>query len=309
MDLFYIIISLSVPLTSGNPSSLAPGDPQFIGAWWLGTLVVGISLLFVSLPMMAFPKKLSRPDPSSYCHKQQQISLKEQQVSLVGNSNCNNSNQERGVEGSTTSGLVNEVTTGKCKNNRNENRKIKSKRPSLKGFPSAVKRLLTNEILLYRAVSSVLHILPIAGFYTFLPKYLESQFQLTSAQANVISGIAGILVMGFGIFSSGLFIRKYKPSAKFVAAWIALAALLYAIGMTCLMWLGCPSTSIEGLHSQINTGEVSYKLNRKCSSLCSCFDGEFSPICSSERVTYVSPCVAGCSRVSKANSTVSVTFY
>lgn len=264
--------------------------------------------------MMAFPKKLSRPDPSSYCHKQQQISLKEQQVALVANSK---SVAER-------SAMVNEVALSVTES---EKKKKKSKRPSLKGFPSAVKRLLTNQILLYRAVSSVLHILPIAGFYTFLPKYLESQFQLTSAQANVISGIAGILVMGFGIFSSGLFIRKYKPSAKFIAAWIALAALLYAIGMTCLMWLGCPSTSIEGLHSNpksnsdynsnfnsnynsySGSGEVSsYKLNGTCSSSCSCFDGEFSPICSSEGVTYVSPCVAGCSTISKANSTVSINY-
>lgn len=253
--------------------------------------------------MMAFPKKLSRPDPSSYCHKQQQLTLKEQQVSLVNTTDHMtsfiNSSQDTNI--------------GIKKVNNNKN-----KRPSLKGFPSAVKRLVTNEILLYRSISSVLHILPIAGFYTFLPKYLESQFQLTSAKANVISGIAGILVMGFGIFSSGLFIRKYKPSGKFVAAWIALAALFYALGMTCLMWLGCPSTTVEGLHSNLYTNEQapstifnmtntpSSLLNQQCSSSCSCFDGDFSPICSTYKVTYRSPCIAGCSTVSKANSTVSL---
>jgi hypothetical protein len=36
--------------------------------------------------------------------------------------------------------------------------------------------------------------------------------------------------MGIGIFFSGVFIRLKKPSPKFVAAWIALTALLYAIG-------------------------------------------------------------------------------
>lgn len=36
--------------------------------------------------------------------------------------------------------------------------------------------------------------------------------------------------MGIGIFFSGVFIRVKKPSPKFVAAWIALTALLYAIG-------------------------------------------------------------------------------
>lgn len=55
-------------------------------------------------------------------------------------------------------------------------------------FPKAVKRLLKNDILMFRTASSVLHILPIAGLYTFLPKYLESQFRLAAHTANMISG-------------------------------------------------------------------------------------------------------------------------
>ena len=65
---------------------------------------------------------------------------------------------------------------------------VQRKNPSLKDFPKAVRRLLKNDILLYRTASSVLHILPIAGLYTFLPKYLESQFRLTATVANMISG-------------------------------------------------------------------------------------------------------------------------
>lgn len=41
---------------------------------------------------------------------------------------------------------------------------------------------------MFRTASSVLHILPIAGLYTFLPKYLESQFRLPAYNANMISG-------------------------------------------------------------------------------------------------------------------------
>lgn len=53
--------------------------------------------------------------------------------------------------------------------------------------------------------------------------------------------------MGFGIFFSGVFIRVYKPSPKFVAAWIALTALLYALGMGLLMLMGCPMDDFAGL--------------------------------------------------------------
>lgn len=57
-----------------------------------------------------------------------------------------------------------------------------------KDFPKTVKRLLKNDILMFRTASSVLHILPIAGLYTFLPKYLESQFRLPTPTANMIAG-------------------------------------------------------------------------------------------------------------------------
>ncbi len=36
--------------------------------------------------------------------------------------------------------------------------------------------------------------------------------------------------MGVGIIVSGVFILKVKPNARFVAAWIACAAGLYAMG-------------------------------------------------------------------------------
>lgn len=243
---------------------------------------------------MAFPKKLPQPDPTSYCHKQQQDSIKEQQLLVV----------------STTNGLSKSDKEAIARHN-DETSKATSKKPSLREFPAAVKRLLKNDILLCRTASSVLHILPIAGLYTFLPKYLESQFQLTASRANMISGIAGILVMGIGIFASGLFMRKYKPDARFVARWIAMAALLYAIGMVILMFLGCPLNNIVGLNAGDYEGGVmmgnssfSDGSNAMCDKACSCPNGEFAPICTSEGVTYISPCLAGCQRVSSINSSV-----
>ncbi|KFM69114.1 Solute carrier organic anion transporter family member 1C1, partial [Stegodyphus mimosarum] len=156
-----------------------------------------------------------------------------------------------------------------------------------------MKRLLKNDILLYRTASSVLHILPIAGLYTFLPKYLESQFQLSATKANMISGMAGILVMGAGIFASGTFMRTFKPSARFVAKWIAVSALAYSVGMVILMWLGCPLNDFVGLN---DAGKPGLAL-QACNTTCECRLGEFAPICSSEGITYLSPCVAGCTKV------------
>lgn len=100
---------------------------------------------------------------------------------------------------------------------------------------------------MFRTASSVLHLLPVAGLYTFLPKYMESQFRLTAHEANLITGVGGILVMGVGIVISGFVILKVNPTARSVAAWIAFTALAYSCGMAILMFVGCPMNNFKGL--------------------------------------------------------------
>lgn len=53
--------------------------------------------------------------------------------------------------------------------------------------------------------------------------------------------------MGVGIVISGVFILKVKPNARFVAGWIAFTAIVYAIGMGVLMFIGCPMNDFAEL--------------------------------------------------------------
>lgn len=103
-------------------------------------------------------------------------------------------------------------------------------KPRLKDFPKTIKRQLNNDILMFRTASSVLHLLPVAGLYTFLPKYLESQFRMAAHESSMITGIYGILVMGVGIVISGVVILKFSPTARSVAAYIAFTAIVYSAG-------------------------------------------------------------------------------
>ncbi|XP_014208402.1 solute carrier organic anion transporter family member 3A1-like [Copidosoma floridanum] len=230
---------------SSNPP-ITPSDPRWMGAWWLGLVLISSLLILVSVGMFAFPTRLpkSRTPPKR-----------------IGD----------------------------------------SKKPSLTDFPKSVKRLLKNDILMLRTASSVLHLLPIAGLYTFLPKYLESQFRLAAHNANFVSGIGGILVMGLGIIVSGFFIIKFKPNARFVAAWIAFTAVAYAIGMGILMFVGCTMNDFTGITTN---GQGISKFDPVCDTTCECDQNKFSPICGVDGKTYFSACHAGCSNYTVSDGRV-----
>lgn len=65
-------------------------------------------------------------------------------------------------------------------------------------------------------------------------------------------GVFGILVMGLGIIISGCFLFRGKSNARLVAAWIAFTALIYALGMGVLMFIGCSMDDFAGLVKQPN---------------------------------------------------------
>jgi hypothetical protein len=120
-------------------------------------------------------------------------------------------------------------------------------KPKFKDFGRTIKRQLRNDILMFRTASAVLHLLPITGLYVFLPKYLETQFHLAAADANWISGTFGILVMGVGIFVTGVISVKFPLSARKVSLWIAFTALATALGLLILSTLGCSMDNYAGL--------------------------------------------------------------
>lgn len=216
-------------------------------------VIIGFALILVSFLMMSFPKSL----PKSHACGLQPLAL-QQYLNKSEDSDLANENHikyqiEPMLKNSpelSEDKYLNSLAAGD-KGKVAEGPPVKSAEPKLKDFPKTLKRLLRNKILVLRTASSVLHLLPIAGIYTFLPKYLESQFQLTASNANAITGVAGILIMGAGIFSSSIFIRKFKPSPRFAALWIAVSALIYCIGMVILMLIGCSPRNLVGVDSEM----------------------------------------------------------
>ncbi|KAH8021919.1 hypothetical protein HPB51_018768 [Rhipicephalus microplus] len=54
--------------------SITPKHPKWIGAWWLGFILWGISLFIISLPMSLFPKHIKRQSQSPEKQEMQKVS-------------------------------------------------------------------------------------------------------------------------------------------------------------------------------------------------------------------------------------------
>lgn len=56
-------------------------------------------------------------------------------------------------------------------------------------FPAALRRLFTNKILILNNLAGVFFVFALSGYITFLPKYMETQFQQSAARSGLVNGI------------------------------------------------------------------------------------------------------------------------
>lgn len=51
-----------------------------------------------------------------------------------------------------------------------------------------MKRLISNRVLTYNTFSAVSYLMGLTGYWTFMPKYLETQFRQTASDASLVTG-------------------------------------------------------------------------------------------------------------------------
>ena len=64
----------------------------------------------------------------------------------------------------------------------------------IKDIPRSTWKLLTNKIYLVTCLGACMELIIVSGFIVFLPKYLETQFNLSKSMASMFTG--GIAIPG-----------------------------------------------------------------------------------------------------------------
>ncbi|XP_068087043.1 solute carrier organic anion transporter family member 74D isoform X2 [Anabrus simplex] len=163
---------------------------------------------------------------------------------------------------------------------------------SFEDFMQTVKKLLRNKVFVLNTTSTVFFVFGFAGYWTFMPKYLETQYGQTAASASLISGSVGLVFTGLGIITAAIVITRFKPSARQLAAWSVFVEIISVIGRFSWTFLSCNSSPLHGNSAD----DGSWNMTTACNSECLCGqEVKYSPICSADGSTnFFSPCYAGC---------------
>ncbi|XP_046362544.2 solute carrier organic anion transporter family member 2A1-like [Haliotis rufescens] len=173
-----------------------------------------------------------------------------------------------------------------------ERRRISFKR-DVTELLKAVIRLLTNPIYMCMVFGACLNLFAISGMLSFLPKYIEVQFQIPAWKANIILGALNLIAAAGGSMLGGIITSKLKmrpiTCIIFLTVINSVSVLLSSSGF----FLGCSQPDIVGHHTtQLISNTTTPPLT--CTSSCGCDVNDFFPVCGEDGMSYQSPCHAGC---------------
>ena len=159
--------------------------------------------------------------------------------------------------------------------------------------------LIKNPTYMLLSVAVALDAIIVSGMASFMPKYMEHQYGMTNGNAAQIVGLLIVPAGGSATFLAGLFLKRFIKSRN-----QAITLCIIAHSITLPLWfifmLSCPSLSYVGVNHVSNQSSSSLLSSPSspyspCNAACSCSTSSLDPVCGSDGLMYMSPCLAGCS--------------
>ncbi|XP_002129378.2 solute carrier organic anion transporter family member 2A1 [Ciona intestinalis] len=225
-------------------------EKRWVGAWWLGFLIIGIFVIFTSIPIFFFPKSMKEQKD-----KKQKISEKTPQKDrndtelvtfVAGDSTVTQPDKiDKNCEDANISQvplLIGDVD-GKAPESGLENEVPKPELTMYEDFIQTICRLVKNPLYILVILSYSGLMFVVGSVSAFLPKYLEISYKRTASQANLMFGVAIPAVMTIGLFSGGLLTKKTRWGEKALLRYIVAIGTFSPLLFLPNFFMGC---SFEG---------------------------------------------------------------
>ncbi|XP_063806979.1 solute carrier organic anion transporter family member 2B1 [Pseudophryne corroboree] len=240
---------------------LTPGDPRWIGAWWLGFILASCIVALASIPYFFFPKEMPKE-------------------------------LEAAEDADENKGDLMEVFS----NTSDPNESV-SLVKFVKVFPKVLLRTLKNPVYILIVLAQANMSAKVCGLATFMAKFLERQFSITASLANLMIGAVNIPGAMIGIVIGGLIMKRFRLSPKQCGAMCVCAVFCCILFSIPLIFLGCSTQKFASPNSDQHLSAGAWYNVTECSVQCGCSKTAFNPICGADGVEYISPCYAGCEAV------------
>uniref|UniRef100_G3T9M3 Solute carrier organic anion transporter family member n=1 Tax=Loxodonta africana TaxID=9785 RepID=G3T9M3_LOXAF len=166
----------------------------------------------------------------------------------------------------------------------------KEKNGITKDFLPFMKSLLVNPVYMLFILISVLQFNAFVSMISFMPKYLEQQYGISSSDAIFLIGIYNLPPICIGYIVGGLIMKKFKITVKqaaHIGCWLSLVEYLL-----------CDSSSVAGLTISYEGMQHDLYLENTvfadCNMDCNCPAKIWDPVCGDNGLSYMSACLAGC---------------
>uniref|UniRef100_A0A7E4V5K6 Solute carrier organic anion transporter family member n=1 Tax=Panagrellus redivivus TaxID=6233 RepID=A0A7E4V5K6_PANRE len=255
--------------TSPTPPGLTSKDPTWIGAWWLGFLMIGSCTIIPSCALFFFPAGKTKIAPSE--NGNVDATKKRQSLRLF----------DKHMDKGNAYGV-------------NDDGSAQTIKEKFFTFLQSYKQVLSSKIYCGSAAGRVCDILAFRGYLVFLPKYLENHYGLPQYRVQIYMAMFGVFGFALGTITGGLIVRKLKLSGRRAAMMVLIVSVINAALYFSKGFLGCHSI-VNGIGRDGIATNFNY--TNACNAGCGCESSKLFPVCDSTGAAFYSPCHAGCRHV------------
>ncbi|CAF1123950.1 unnamed protein product [Rotaria sp. Silwood1] len=230
-----------------NLNGITKNDPQWIGRWWAGFILSSCLLILFSIILFTFPSHLQQ-----------------------------NNNQ---ILESDQSFRDHYQSSG-------ENYQMRSlcQLSNIKEIFQSIIDLFKNLIYILSVLINSIENILVVSFTTFMVKYIESVFNISSSLSSILTGSIVVPAAVFGTITGGYLVRRFHMNIFQCIQLILISCFISFVALLSLIFIKCKSN-------------IKYQSDSQCSQLCNCSPYIYQPVCFQQQITFFSPCYAGCTTV------------